>query len=363
MRGLGSILGIVMVLGVAAPPVDALEQRDLVFRLRGPYNFQYFRHHPEDFQLGAVAHWAHGWQHDLILITPRERTLEADARFYRDFERLFADPPRTEPHQDYVGPRMARLAWKVMRTIDWAHMLHEQLYDIMTDPRIPPAEKKRWIDRAVRYYLSEDEIAFSVAPAEVVLKRAGLNQAPWLHDYMMAWPRAAALFFAFHWWHMVVYEAQLLYPELQPQQEALRKIVLDLFANQVLKTPPNRMLFTRETAPRWARAYPEAANIFDNLHMFHHLVYSVLQSDRVPDKRAELYRIVELMRNRPGDRELAGDFTVPHPEMDPLVYYDWMHEGPGVEGQVLPEMHMPMGHGPAETLPPPSGGAGHEGMH
>ncbi len=332
------MLGVAFATLLSCPGI-AFEQRNMVFRLRGPYVFEYYRHHRENFEIGAVAHWAHGWQHDLILITPPERIQQADTAFAEEFLRMLENPPRTEPHQEDVAPRMARLAFRVFRTIDWAHKLHEQLYDIMTDQRISSDEKDAWIQRAIDHYLSETDVAFSVAPTEQVLRRGGLHDAEWMHDYPMHWPRANDMFYALHWWHIVVYEAQLLYPELEAQQTALRRIA-ELLHTEVLELPPNRMLFTRETAPRWARRCPEAANVFDNLHMYHHMVYSILQSEEIEDKRSELYRITDLMLNQPGDRERAGEFEPPYPDMDPLVYAPWMYTGRGVEGEVLPEMHM-----------------------
>ncbi len=54
-------------------------------------------------------------------------------------------------------------------------------------------------------------------------------------------------------------------------------------------------------------------------------------------RRTRLYRMIGLMRSRPGDRELAGSdaVPVPHPELDPLVYEEWMWTGHGEMGRMM----------------------------
>jgi len=320
----------------------ALEQRNQTFHLRGDYNYQFYKTHPRDYTLTTVAHWAHGRISDVLLET-RENRSAADRAFY-DQGRWFLDhPSRVEPHQDYVAPEFARVAWKAIRVVDWTHQLHEQLYDIMTDPRISSSDKKQWIDRAVDYYLSNPEVAFSPAPfEEVVMKRVQLMKQPWFKTFRTHWPKSNELFWAFHWWHPVIYEVQLLHPEVEEQKRVIQKID-DMFMNEVLSNPPRRMHLSREVMPRFSKLSPEAANIFDNLHMFHGIVYDILASPEVKDKRREIYRMIALMTVRPGDRERAGDFPVSHPERDPLVYSTDLQDAGGEMGRIMG--HGSMNHG------------------
>ena len=115
-----------------------LEPKNEVFRLRGAYNNEFYIHHPKDFQLTTVAHWAHGNISDVLISQPDNPT-QADQEFYSKSKWFLKHPAKTEPHQTYVGPEFARLAWRAVHVIDWTHQLHEQLYDIMTDSRISPA--------------------------------------------------------------------------------------------------------------------------------------------------------------------------------------------------------------------------------
>jgi hypothetical protein len=310
------------------------ESKDEVFHLRGAYNNEFYKRHFKDFQLTTVAHWAHGRISDVLISQPADLA-EADRAFYSKSEWFLKNPAQTEPHQTYVGPEFARLAWRAVHVIDWTHQLHEQLYDIMTDPRIPSSEKKIWIDRAVDFYLSEPSVAFSPAPfEEVIMKRVGLTGQPWFKSFRNHWPKTTDLFWAFHWWHPVVYEAQLLYPDLARQQEAVLKID-DLFLNQVIPNPPNRMLLSREVMPQFSQLSPEAANIFDNLHMFHGIIYDILASPDVKDKRREIYKMIDRMTVKPGDRAMAKNFPTPNPNLDPLVYSEEMWKGGGEMGRIM----------------------------
>ncbi len=315
----------------------ALEKRDQIFHLRGDYNYIFYKNHPQDYALTTVAHWAHGRISDVLLEAPHN-TRQADEAFFNQGKWFLKNPARVEPHQDYVAPEFARLAWRAIRVVDWTHQLHEQLYDIMADPNIPPNQKKRWIDRSVDYYLSEPEMAFSPAPfEEVIMSRVQLTRQPWFKAFRTNWPKSNGLFWAFHWWHPAVYEVQLLNSNLADQKRAVREID-DMFMKDVLVRPPHRMLLSREVMPRFSRLSPEGANIFDNLHMFHGIVYDILASPNVQDKKKEIYRMIDLMTVQQGDRQMAGNFPIPHPDLDPTVYSLGLHDKGGEMGRI-------MGHG------------------
>lgn len=113
-----------------------------------------------------------------------------------------------------------------------------------------------------------------------------------------------------------------------------------VYHHEVLSKRPQRMLLSREVMPRYARLSPESANVFDNLHMFHGIVYDTLAYEGwTPEqKRAELYRVIEAMRYRPGDEKLARKFKIPHPDMDPRKYEPWMVETEGEMNRIMMEM-------------------------
>lgn len=334
--GLGLAAGLLWSPGFLSS-ARAWEQRDEIYRRRAPYLWAFYKRHPADYRLTASAHWAHGRISDVILETPHdpEAVAEAEARFLDQAMVLLKRPADVEPEQSYVGPAFARLAPLAPKVIDWTHELHEALYDLMADDGLSEADRLRAIQEETDYYLKEDDQAFSPAPLDVLVTgRLTLMAQPWFKAFRTGWPRATRLFWAFHWWHPAVYEAQVVYGAAQARAILT---VDEVFMREVVPTPPNRMLLSREVMPRFSRMAPEAANVFDNLHMFHGIVYDILASPLVRDKQAELYRMIGLMRPRPGDRELArrrpGPF--PHPTLDPLVYDPWMRSGPGEMGRIM----------------------------
>lgn len=322
------------------------EKRDTVSYLRGPYNTAFFRRHNHAFRVGAALHFSHAKQHDVLLLTPLSDHERADAAFDRESVNFAQELKAwTEPHQEYYAPYTARAVWRVLRAIDWTHMHHEQTYDIMSDPDIAWREKARWTERSVRYYLDND-VAFSCAPLDVTMRRVGVMMKPYFTTFRNMYPKSNNYFYAAHWWHPVIYEAQMLAGN-GPRQDEMVGETNRVYYTQVLKDRPQRMLLLREAAPRYSRFSPESANIFDNLHMFHGIVYDILAYEAwtISEKRAELYRVIDAMRNRPGDEALARKFPTPHPDMDPRDYAAWLKGTDGEMTRIMVEMHdemMPM---------------------
>ena len=197
-------------IALAATSTWGAEKRNEVSFLRGPYNIELFKRHNTAFRVGAAMHFSHAKQHDVLLLTPAARAAEVDAGF--DAESLaFARRLRakTEPTQELYAPYMARAAWRALRAIDWTHMHHEQTYDIMADRDIPWAEKKRWTDRSLAYYLRND-VAFSPAPLDVTMRRAAVMMKPYFTLFRNRYPQSNNFFYAAHWWHPALYEAQMV---------------------------------------------------------------------------------------------------------------------------------------------------------
>lgn len=159
---------------LSAWPALALhvEQRDEVSYLRGWYNFAFFERHHDSYQVSAAIHFAHGIQHDILALTPIDEHAKTDAETDADYLNMLYDPPRTEPTMELFGPYTAQFAWRLLRSIDWTHMHHEQTYDILSDDDIKWNDKEEWTDRAVAYYLEKLDLPMSCAPLDVTMRRA-----------------------------------------------------------------------------------------------------------------------------------------------------------------------------------------------
>ncbi len=330
----------VLLMALAVPISGwALEQRNEVSNLNGPYDAAFFYRENEAFRVGAAIHFAHGIQHDYLQLEPLARHEETDAEADRAYLEMIHNPPRTEPEMELYGPFTARTMWQLYRAIDWTHIHHEETYDILAERSIPWDRKKEWTDRAVRYYLDKFDIPRSPAPLDVTLRRAAVMMKPYTSLFRNNYPKSNNFFFAAHWWHPAIYEAQMLGGNGRAQEETVLETDRTMF-DQVLKERPQRMLLSREMMPRYSRMSPESANIFDNLHMLHGIAYDILAYEgwSVEQKRDELYRVIRAMSYQPGDEKLARKFTTPHPEMDPRVYEAWMKGGEGEMNRIMMEM-------------------------
>ncbi len=328
---------------IAVQRIDAVEQRNEVSYLRGPYNIAFFHRNNQAFRIGAAIHYAHGIQHDYLLLNPISQSEETDRKADEGYMKFIHNPPRTEPTMEYYGPYTAQVVFNLYRAIDWTHMHHEQTYDILSEKSIPWRNKKEWTDRAVNYYLEKLDIPRSPAPLDVTMRRAAVMMKPYTTLFRNYYPRSNNFFYAAHWWHPVIYEAMMIGGNDEEQETMVRQTDQTFFSN-VLYNRPLRMLLSREAMPRYSRMSPESANIFDNLHMLHGIAYDLLSYEKWTNeqKKAELYRVIEAMSYQPGDEQLARKFKTPYPDMDPRVYYDWMKGTEGDMNRIMTEMMQEM---------------------
>ena len=342
-------LSALAMLGVIDPTsidVAQADQRNEVSYLRGPYNTAFFHRHNEAYRIGSGIHFSHGKQHDVLLLTKFADHEKWDAEFNREsLSRVTGKKPQTEPTMEYYAPYSERAIWQILRAIDWTHDLHEQTYDIMASPRIAWADKARWTKRSMDYYLSKEKkgIPRSVAPLDVTMRRAAVMMKPYFTLFRNYYPQSNDFFFGAHWWHPVIYEAQMLGGNSSAQVQMVKETDATYYRD-VLNDRPLRMHFSRENMPRYARMAPEAANAFDNLHMLHGFVYDCLAYEgwTVEQKQEELYRVLYAMSNQPGDEKLTRKFPLPHPEVDPRIYYPWMKSDEGEMSRIMMEMMMEM---------------------
>lgn len=318
------------------------EPRQEVSYLRGPYNAAFFRRHGASEAYMAGFHFHHGRQHDVLLRSPLANRAQADAEFDQAvYEFVRNQKSKVGPTMELYGPYTARLAWTLFRTIDWTHMHHEQTYDIMASPNVAWDQKKEYTDRAVKYYLEKNpDVARSIAPLDITMRRAAVMMKPYFTYYRNYYPKSNSQAWVAHWWHPAAYEAQMIAGNAAGGQEAALQEMNRVMFDEVYKQRPQRMILTREVMPRYARMSPESGNIFDNLHMLHGITYDILAYEGWTEaqKRQELYRVVKAMAYQPGDEKYVRKFETPYPDMDPRVYYDWMKSSEGGMNQIMMEM-------------------------
>jgi len=324
------------------------EQRNVVSFRQDKYNESFFYQHNYDYRLGAAMHFFHSKQHDLNFLTPLNDHAMQDALLNRESMTILENPPRTEPNMEYYAPYSERAIWQVLRAIDWTHEHHEQTYDIVSASSIPWDKKAEYTNKAVDWYLNKElaGIPRSPAPLDVTMRRAGVMMKPYFTLFRNYYPKSSTLFFVAHWWHPASYESMMIAGEDDHRQGVALKQMDDTMWTKVMPEAgrPQRMILSREVMPRYSRMSPESANIFDNLHMLHGIVYDCLAYPgwTPKQKQAELYRVIRAMSYQPGDEKLARKFSEPHPNMDPRVYAGWMRGDEGEMSRIMMEMMQEM---------------------
>ena len=134
---------------------------------------------------------------------------------------------------------------------------------------------------------------------------------PYFGYFRNNYPESNNFFYAAHWWHPAIYEAQMIAGNGPAQPQVVMQTDKVLYG-EVLKDRPLRMLLSREMMPRYSQMSPESANIFDNLHMLHGIAYDILAYEgwTIEEQKAEIYRVIDAMGYQPGDEKLAMKFSL-----------------------------------------------------
>src|SRR5215813_1880589 len=292
--------------------------RDHRWQPRGPWKWAVMRQLPQLYREFNGIDFGHAHLAETLLRTQEPDRIETARLEVVDF--IFSSPS-VPPDEEQVAPTFNRMAWEVAKTFDWAHIFHRSLYDLFaSDVKDKEAVYRRLLDD----YLAK--------PEAITSHRLDHHMALWSFAESKAFRDQFGKFntqiWAYHWLQAAVYDVQLL-GDVKTQQELMPKVIA--FYHGYLRRPPVEWRFMPmmpEAAPNFARRFPEAAAIFDNLHMLHDNFDDILaRTDLFPTlaaKRAAILKILPIYLNRGhSPRDLYADFHEPaggsmgaHSEMD-----------------------------------------------
>ena len=89
-----------------------------------------------------------------------------------------------DPDQRAIGPDYVQLIPEVVAMFEWAHMLHRQLYDVLSDARISDERQVR-VQQLLAYYRSRPDLALSLRPKGMSL----MEGQPYSLTFRRAAPR------------------------------------------------------------------------------------------------------------------------------------------------------------------------------
>ena len=266
--------------------------RDHRWQPRGPWKWAVRRDLPQLYYEFNGIDFGHAHLAETLLKTRDQDAIERARLEVVDF--IFS-APRVPPDEEQVAPTFNRLAWEVAKTFDWAHIFHRSLYDLFASD---VADKEAAYRKLLDDYLAK--------PEAITPHRLDHHMALWSFAESKAFRDRFSKFntqiWAYHWLQAAVYDVQLL-GDVRKQQELMPKVIA--FYHGYLRRPPVEWQFMPmmpEAAPNFARRFPEAAAIFDNLHMLHDNFDDILaRADLFPTlerKRAAILELLPIYLNR-----------------------------------------------------------------
>jgi hypothetical protein len=198
--------------------------------------------------------------------------------------------PAVKPDEEQIAPTFMRMAWEAQRAFDWAHMLHQTLYDLFASRKV--TDKEGAYRRILENYLREPD-AITSHPLD---HHGRLWSFPESRSFSRKFPLFNAQIWSYHWLQAAAYDAQLR-GDPSRQRELMPRLIEHYHA--YLREPPVQWGFMPmfpEVAGEFTSRFPEAAAIFDNLHMLHDNIDDVLSSPEMfPDMRSRRGRILEIL--------------------------------------------------------------------
>lgn len=272
-----------------------IERRRALYPMPGPYTFALRKHYPTVFRYLNVIDIGHAELAEILLTETRgeERAvvLLENGTFNR-VTAMFLDPrkaPRLGVAEESVAPESVKVAPRLNQAFDWTHILHRQIYDILATD-LPIGKKKQFIRESYNWYWSEPARAFPR-----VLKTHDLMEHQWFSQYWrQKYPRFNAAIWAYHWYQLRLNQV-MLEPEKSARDAAVAEATAEfraMFENNDLL--PRHMPMAHTISPSFLAQFPGIANTFDNLHSFHDIYNDILAHPQVPDKRAEVYKQLDI---------------------------------------------------------------------
>src|SRR5688500_8870192 len=268
------------------------------FYMPASHNWRFRRHYPGAHRLFNAFDYGHAVLYETLWRSPNASPARLEQDEYAFITRnLLNRPPALPLEEAAIEPTYARLVPEAKLMFEWAHILHRQLYDVLSDERLSPTARDAEVARLVAYYRSRSDIAFSTRPKSMELMEGQRYSLAFRQKY----PKFNGLIWAYHWLQVGLYEPLLAGRTEDEQQTGVAAAVARF--RQMLESPPSRMPhvmpMTAAVAPRFSQRYQEASIIFDNLHSMHDVISDILANPSVPRdrKRHEILRAAARFRD------------------------------------------------------------------
>jgi uncharacterized protein (DUF305 family) len=302
-RGRGARATLVALLALATGSIPAVAGAQWVtvpeqFYLQASHNWVFRARHANADRLFNAFDFGHAILYEELYVRPEAPASRLEEGIYdRLVRQVLVRPPRVPLEEAAIAVRYTRLAPEAKAMFEWAHLLHRQLYDVLADERLSPAQQDAEVARLLRYYRSRPDLAFSARPKSMAL----MQEQPYSLAFRAKYPKFNGLIWGYHWLQVGLYEPLVAGRSTEARQAGVRAAVARFW--QMIEggvaTLPHQMPMTAAVAPAFAARYPEAAIVFDNLHSMHDVISDILANPAVPRdaKRAEILRAAARFRD------------------------------------------------------------------
>jgi hypothetical protein len=295
----GALAAAVSALSVAAQPAAAQwSTTHEQFYLPGSFNWQFRKNYPSADRLFNAFDYGHAILYERLWSKPGAPVgLLENEEFDFVTKKLLVNPPNLPLEESAIETGYVKIAPEAKQMFDWAHLLHRQIYDVLADERLNPAQKDAKVAELLRYYKSRRDLAFSSQPKSMDL----MEGQPYSLAFRKRYPKFNGLIWAYHWLQIGLYEPLLAGKDREERQTGVLAAV-SRFRQMIEQPPtwmPRVMPMTPAVAPLFTARYPEAAIIFDNLHSMHDVISDVLANPSVgrDQKRAEILKAANRYRD------------------------------------------------------------------
>lgn len=254
--------------------------RDRRWPMRGPWVWSLRTELPRLYREMNGIDFGHAHLAETLLKTQDPAKVEKARLEVLDF--IYSSPP-VAPDEEQIAPTASRLVWEVQRAFSWTHSFHRGLYDLFASDNVK--DKEAVYKKMLADYLSKPE-AISSHPLD---HHGRMWSYPESKTFRDKFPKFNSQIWAYHWLQGAVYDVQLM-GNATKQRELMPDIIRH-YHGYLVKPPVDwqMMPMIGETAPMFAARFPEAAAIFDNLHMMHDNLDDVLS-------RPDLYPTIQAKR-------------------------------------------------------------------
>jgi hypothetical protein len=201
------LLLLTLALTAVAPSADAQwvtthEQ----FYLQASHNWRFRRHYPGADRLFNAFDYGHAILYETLWRHPDGPASRLEEREYAFITgHLLNRPPAFPVEEAAIEPAYMRLVPEAKLMFEWAHVLHRQLYDVLSDERLSPAARDAEVARLLAYYKSRPDLAFSSRPKNMDLMEGQRYSLAFRRKY----PKFNGLIWAYHWLQVGLYEPLL----------------------------------------------------------------------------------------------------------------------------------------------------------